>query len=592
MKRVIDFNEAMRPIRAKLGRHKLTRGDMVLLLIDKILNPSWGSARLTDLPYEPIPTETNPKKILVIQTSSIGDVVYTTPALMGLRERYPASSISILTSEIPGSVVIGNPDIDEAFFFPKERCLKDLRGGGKDFWRVISEVYLPIKQLQFKRFDLVLNLSVTPMSAFLTRLVGGERISGLTVDDSGRPKVAGCLWCPYTFYIKANRPMQDLCRLDLMELHLRMADTNPSKRELIITVNEEIIKRCHQNLSNYGVSNGELLIGLNPGAGFRSRCWPMERFAQLGDRLKRGYGARIIIFGGPKEEDLAREIVGLMESRDTINLAGKTSLKEMAAYLERCDHLITNDTGAMHIAAAMKTPVIGICGPTLVGPLGKEGHLLLQADLDCIGCGTTSLCTKGDCMRAIPVEAVLAALRYQRAELKEPPEIDGVKIFAAGDDEPGRLFFYQTVNKGKENVEDEILRLLYLNLWIRENNRLGFYPEEEIGIEEMESGLARRFSQDEIAAGIKRGIERLKGYETFCNEAMEYLGSLKDEGSLSKYKMVADRLYDGVGRFFSLYDFLYPDSSSGLARSLRLCQIKSGASLYMVNFLEEWRKTL
>lgn len=593
---MVDFNEMIKSTYLKMDRgQKLSKGEMLLLLIDKTLNANWGVQRLTNLPYQPGSIEGRVDNILVIQTSSIGDVVYTTPALRGLRERYPHSHISLLTSETPKEIILGNPNVNKVFSFPREQCLKDFREGKKNFTEIIAEIYRPIQRLQFSNFDLILNLSVTPMSAVLTHLIGGRNVWGLMVDEFGRPKLVGCVWSLYTFYIKANRVMQDLNRLDLMELHLRMADVNPSKRELLISIETEIKNRCLQILDDYGVKQGDLVIGLNPGAGFRSRCWLKERFAQLGDRLNEEYGAKIILFGGPKEEDLAKEIAEMMNQRP-INLAGKTFLKELAAYLSRCDCLITNDTGAMHIAAAIGVPVIAICGPTRVGPLGKEGHLLLQADLECIGCGTTSVCTKGDCMRAIPVEAVLEALRYQRGELREPPGIEGVNIYTASKEEPGRLFFYQVLNKrNNEEFGDEILKLLYLNLWIRENNRLGFYPEKEITPQEMQYELAKRFSLGEIATDIKGQIEKLKDYQALCHEAVGYLrDGRRDEDSLAKHQAMVGCLYEEVGRFFSLYDFLYPESLSGdpLARSLMLCQQKGEAARYMESFLKEWKEAL
>lgn len=599
-RKIRDLGEAIAPIYQKRLQGKdLTKGEIVLLLIEKILTQNWGSqGGFRKIRYQPTVIEGEVKKVLVIQVSSIGDVVYTTPALKGLRERFPHASITMLVAETPAGIISGNPDINEIAVFPRERYLRDLSSGKRSFYAVVSEIYGNLKLLTGCCFDLVVNLSVTPLSGFISHLIGSRNLFGLTVDEKGNPLLRGGVWVPYTFYIKANRPMQDLNRLDLMELHLRMADVNPSKRKLEIYIDQKTQSKAESYFEREGVGKNDLLIGLNPGAGFRSRCWEKERFAALGDRLIKEYGARIIIFGGPKEEGLAKEIVELMESEGVVNLAAKTSLKELTACLDRCNHLITNDTGPMHIAAAMHTPIIGICGPTRVGPLGKERHLLLQADLDCIGCGTTSVCTKGDCMAAIPVEAVMAALRYQRGELKEPPVFEGISIYAAGCEEPGRLFFYQSLNKNQRDkkwVGDEILKLLYLNLWMRENNRLGFYPEKEISPEEMQAELIKRVGLEEIASGLEKKIEGLKEYRAMCDEAVRYLrNSRRDEESLVKYKMVADRLYEEIGRLFSFYDLLYPDSSSEdyLARCLKLCQLKREASIYMVDFLEKWREAL
>jgi ADP-heptose:LPS heptosyltransferase len=431
--------------------------------------------------------------------------------------------------------------------------MEAILGGNASLYDLVKRVYIDIRRLRARGFDLVMNLSVTPLSAFITRLVGGRRVWGLLVDEFARPVLRGNLWVLYTFYIKANRPMEDLNRLDLMELHLRMADVNPRERRLFLFIDEKTRKRCLYNLSSYGVREGNLVIGLNPGAGFRSRCWPVEKFAKLGDRLSKDYGAKIIIFGGPKEKEIGEELERKMESKP-INLTGKTSLKELAAYLSRCDHLITNDTGPMHIGAAMGTKVIGICGPTLVGPLG-EGHLLIRADLPCVGCGTTSTCTKGDCMEAVDPEDVMNLFRYQRKEIDEIPDTPGIHVYSAQEGKPPRLFFYRPINKmtDQKGVEAEILRLIYLNLWIRENNSLGFLYEDEISWEEMMGELLMEYRHDDVGAGVKRVIKRLKDYKSGEDEGIEGL--------------------------LALYDLLYTDP-------LHLQRAKAGAIHYMVNFLE------
>lgn len=548
----IDLKQLLAPVYEKIGK-RLSKGEMLLLLLEKLITQNWGEDRgFKRIDYRPRGINGEVKRILVIQTSSIGDVVYTTPAIRGLRERFKDASITVLVTEATRELLTKNPNVDEVIAFPWELYRRRILEGKESLHTLIKDVYGNIRSLGNKRFDLLVNLSVTPLSGFLTRLIGARDIYGLCVDETGSPLLYGGIWVLYTFYIKANRVMDDLNRLDLMELHLRMADVNPSIRRLEIYIDPKVEEMVALTLKKMGINEGDLVIGLNPGAGYRARCWGWERFASLGDRLNKTYNARIIIFGGKREEAMVSDMVKKMRS-SPINLAGKTSLEELSGYLKLCDHLITNDTGPMHIAAAMGTKVIGICGPTLVGPLG-EGHLLIRADLPCVGCGTTSTCTKGDCMEAIDVEDVMSIFRYQRGETKEIPNLPGINVYSTKEGRPTRLFFYRPIKRDPMEVEKEVLRLLYLNLWIRENNRLGFLYEDEISWDEMIGELKMDFEMDDIEAGIDRVIRRAK------------------------------KMDDTIVRLLTLYDLIYEDP-------LSLQRAKADALHYMVNFLEILRRS-
>jgi heptosyltransferase-2 len=165
-------------------------------------------------------------------------------------------------------------------------------------------------------------------------------------------------------------------------------------------------------LSRTGLK-GTVLVGLNPGATYgEAKCWPSERFAELGRRLIREQGASILIFGSsrPREEALNATIAeGIGEG--CLNLSGRTSLLELAALLRRCRLLVTNDTGTMHIAAAVGTRVVAIFGPTdprTTYPLG-EGHVIIREEVSCAPC-LKRVCP-GDhrCMELISVAHVLEA---------------------------------------------------------------------------------------------------------------------------------------------------------------------------------------
>jgi ADP-heptose:LPS heptosyltransferase len=148
------------------------------------------------------------------------------------------------------------------------------------------------------------------------------------------------------------------------------------------------------------------VIGLNPGATQERKRWPEERFAVLGDQLAAEWGCRVAIFGGPGDEDLADRILRSMES-PAINLAGRLRLGETAAALRRCEIVISNDTGPLHMASALGVPVVGLFGPTSPNQFGPRGarHAVLRAPTRCPHCPHS-------CMHTIAVEDCFAAASH------------------------------------------------------------------------------------------------------------------------------------------------------------------------------------
>ncbi|RLB07542.1 MAG: lipopolysaccharide heptosyltransferase II, partial [Deltaproteobacteria bacterium] len=159
----------------------------------------------------------------------------------------------------------------------------------------------------------------------------------------------------------------------------------------------------------------KLLIGFNPGATYGdAKCWPPGRFVELGRKLIEDYDASIIIFGSrtPKEMALNTAIAqGIGEG--CLNLSGKTSLLQLASLLRQCKLLVTNDTGTMHLAAAVGTQVVAIFGPTdprATSPLG-EGHVVVRKEVPCSPCLKRVCPEDHRCMKLIEVEEVCEVIR-------------------------------------------------------------------------------------------------------------------------------------------------------------------------------------
>jgi ADP-heptose:LPS heptosyltransferase len=158
--------------------------------------------------------------------------------------------------------------------------------------------------------------------------------------------------------------------------------------------------------------NRRFLVGVNTGGGWYTKRWGLDRYAALCDRIINEYGATTVLTWGPGQRPEVERIQSLMKCRPFIPPA--TTLKQLGALLKQCTCVISNDSGPMHIAAAVGTPVLGIYGPTsplLQGPFGEK-HLTVSKDgLDCLGCNYTKCPIGHPCMLDLSVDAVMDGFR-------------------------------------------------------------------------------------------------------------------------------------------------------------------------------------
>jgi len=551
----------------------LSEEEMIWLMLDLMLKRDMRPEGWFNLRYQPRSIEEKIDKILIIAMAAIGDVICTTPAILGLKDRFKGSSIYILVEDGPSQAVTENSIVssivDEVIIFPRGLYLSKIEDGEREFSEVAEELEMFIRDLQVKRFNLVINLHITSWSAFLSYLNKAEYIFGLTVDEKGASLVSGNLWMLYAYYIYWNPAMKRINKFDIPELFIRMAGIQPKERILEFFWDTEDVKRG-RDLRSFGVKRDDLLIGLCPG-GTSWRRWQPERFANLGDLLSQCYGAKILLFGSQGEIDLTDQIASMMKC-NPVNLAG-SSLKELAEDLKICGCLITNDTGPMHLAAAVGTPVIVISGPTWRQPYGSGGHIILQADLSCIGCGDAQVCEERKCFELISEEAVLEAFKFQRGELMKPPQISGVKFYYSDRELPQRLFLYTLLNKEKidsQKLAEEILAIASLNLWIEENNRLDFF-EEPISPGEIEDVLAKHYEIANFGEGIRVCISSLREYEAICEEGIRllekiyprfYSGQRELAATLvERFNQIERRMDERVGKYLRFLYFLFLKNS-------------------------------
>jgi heptosyltransferase-2 len=184
----------------------------------------------------------------------------------------------------------------------------------------------------------------------------------------------------------------------LKALGMDIVDDNP-----VIEVSDEARKRATEILDSLNIQNSELLIGINPGAYFGSaKRWLPERYALLSDMINKDFGGKILLFGSGEEKAIS-EMIRCVAKSDVVDLVGKTSLLETMALIEKCSLFITNDSGLMHLAAALKIPLIAIFGstdPFTTSPLGNSS-IIVRKEVSCSPCLKRECPTDHQCMRLI-----------------------------------------------------------------------------------------------------------------------------------------------------------------------------------------------
>ena len=321
----------------------------------------------------------------------IGDLVMATPVLTDLRKKFPTSSITAMCRRPISELLAKDASIDELFSFqrPSSEFLR------RDEKRNI------IGKIEAGKFDVGILLTNSFSSAWwfwqgkVKRRIGYRaHFRSLLLTDGIEP-------------VRDEHQVIQYKKL-LLPLGIPVSDTAPRlylERQEI----EEAKKLLHQR----GYREGAILVGINPGAAFGSaKCWLPERFRELAQKLTRNEGVFVVFFGDITTDPLVREITQGLSSQ-VINLAGITSIRELASLIHECSVLVTNDSGPMHIGAALGTPLVALFGSTddrKTGPYGQKENVIHKR-VPCSPCFKRVCPIDFRCMKGIQVEEVIEKVK-------------------------------------------------------------------------------------------------------------------------------------------------------------------------------------
>ena len=334
------------------------------------------------------------RHILFIKPSSLGDIVHAMPTCAAIRRAYPKARLTWLVKREWAGLVERIDRVDRVW--PVESTLTG--------W--LSQVAL----LRAERFDLVVDLQGLFRSAAIGWLSGSPLCVGFANGREGSP------W----FYSR-RVPVPQL-EMHAVDRYLLVAKAvgaveagTPEFRFCIPQTDYEEVDRL---LSRSDVTPGTSWVAMNVSARWPTKRWPAASFAEVADRLQQEGCGAVVMIGGPDERVDVAAVRAEMKTR-AIDLAGATTVGLLPALLSRASLLITNDSGPMHIAAAVGTPVVALFGPTSAvrtGPYGV-GHAVLTGEVPCSPCfsRTCHNTLPLECLRTVSPEQVLVAARAQRS---------------------------------------------------------------------------------------------------------------------------------------------------------------------------------
>jgi ADP-heptose:LPS heptosyltransferase len=364
-------------------------------------------------------------RILVVKLADLGDALTITPALRALRLRFPAARIDALVTRVGAEALAGLDSLDGTICFEKSQFdrLRPTLGAVRE----ALGLGLRLRRQRYDRVFLFHHLFTAPGRAKYAALLAATGAAWRAGVAEGKPR--------FLTDVVSDRGYGVQHEADYWLAVAGLAGaTNPQAR-LEIAVPDQARERASALLAKVGLSQAQL-IAMYPGAGSYSlaRRWPLTGFAEAGRQLlaaDAGGDRRIVVVGRPDERDVAEELCARLGPRGH-NLAGQTDLKTLAALLQRCDLLIGNDGGAMHVAVAVGVPVVAIFGPSnhvswgpyggrVWGDVGAQdaSSLVIRHELPCSPChyrgylpGTPWGCRARDCLTLIAPDQVVAAAEH------------------------------------------------------------------------------------------------------------------------------------------------------------------------------------
>ncbi len=308
-----------------------------------------------------LPVTFQPKRILVVQTALIGDVILITPLISALKKCYPDAAIDVMVNAKFQAVLQNNPAIDNIIPLAKIWPFKMLSILGM------------VSRIQGTDYDLAVSAHRSVTTGFMLKIAGIPHRIGYDQGFSGKYYNYRVPWPKGMRRVEKNMTLLKPITDEAFPIQTHLYPST-SDNEFAETVMLPYAERPR--------------IAIAPGSMSFTKRWPMNHYAEL-TRLLYEKGFQLIFLGAPAEVDTCREIIE-KSGVEAINMAGRTTILKATAVISKCRMLICNDSGLMHAANAVQTPVVAFFGPTTGAlgyqPIGEKDHIF-EIDLACRPCG-------------------------------------------------------------------------------------------------------------------------------------------------------------------------------------------------------------
>jgi heptosyltransferase-2 len=335
------------------------------------------------------------QKILIRSTNWIGDAVMTTPAVRTIRRNYPEAEVTLLALPWVADVFSASPHIDHIFTYDKNGRHAGIKGK-----------FVLARDLREKEYDAAILLQNAFEAAFITLLARIPIRAGYTTDGRGLLLTHG---------VKKHRDIKLRHQVHYYQEMLQGLGLNPGPDDLELHIGDEDVFWAANSINQYTGGQKSTIIGMNPGAAYGpAKCWPADKYAHLAKKLCQDSDVIVVIFGTKADRVAAGQIQDAVNNQiKVVDLTGKTTLGQALGMISLCNVFVTNDSGLMHVSAALQVSTVAVFGSTdhiATGPYSDNASIV-RTELDCSPCLETH-CPKKHfrCMEDITVDDVAQAV--------------------------------------------------------------------------------------------------------------------------------------------------------------------------------------
>ena len=498
----------------------------------------------------------NVKNILLVAIARLGDMLQASPTIAGLKKQNPGAKITVLTDKEFASICNGIPGIDEVYQMDLAYLCRNIQEEKEGIVQGYAYLKKTVDELRGRKFDFCVNMSSSPYTSLLIKLIDVEQSRGWLADDEGNRLINepwAMLFGAYIFH--SNREYNSINLVDIMRASAGVTE-HPTK--LQFNIPEDYKNFGSDFIAQSALTGKGPLILMQVGASQMKRQWSPARFAYLTRLLVEKFDARIVFTGSASEVPIIQLVLSQYNHSNLTVAAGKTNLMQLASLLSAGDVFITGDTGPMHLSVAVGTPVVALFLASAylyeTGPY-SIGNLVIQPQIACNPCNPNFLCARPDCHGQVSPELVayLTHMRLttplgQEHTISIPSNLaspNDVQVYYSAFDKENFLEFVPLtsfpVRHGKPGEYYEAARKAYRELWKKE---LGPGETQVLDAVPKEAAL---YSIDGIEQAIeysKEGIALIEQLRALVNDPKSSPTSLGQVGFALE---VVDRKIKEVG---------------------------------------------